>query len=470
MKTIQKVLSLVLALMLLIPAAYVAGEGTNPSVTAKVIKISKDGTISLDLDEAAFAAAGIHINDIVTVTLNGRKLDMPMKNSYDYSQYRQPFIMITKEYGTELATRFGSFLSDLGFATQVEDGDGYKWVWAEGTTEPETVLIELKEAGGYKPVEQKVGILTLLNLSNDALAAYVKLSCFAASSLINSGVATLNSGAPEYLPCDTVKVVSYDTLNTLLLGLNSGEVNCALVSECVADYICNENDSFIKQVEYSDEEDLGYLNNLMYRTITNDYALMFYQDKAEMKDEINAVLKEMKEDGTLDILIQTYIANATNEATNHKVEFEQFDGAETIRFIVTGDMPPMDYVTVDETPTGFSTAVLAEIGKRLQKNVQVIVGENLTRALELQNGHADAAFWTRSKVSIEEWTNSFDPTALDEQEKIAKLGVARKRFSVVVSTMTDEMMLATFISDIPENLLTTDPYYSDPMVLIYRVK
>ncbi len=468
MKSIQKVLALVLALMILIPAACAAGEGSSVSVTAGVTKIDAEGTVFLDLTRDTLAEAGIHVNDIVTVTMNGKQLEMPVCDTYEFPFYRKPFVVVLDDHA-ELFTRFGSFLTELGFATQVVDGNSYKWEWAEGTAEPETVLIELKEAGGYKPAVQNLGMLSLLNLSEDALDSYVKLANFATSTLITTGKAALNPGAPEYLPCDMLNIRSYDTLNALMLALNSGEVSCALVSECVADYICSQYDMFVKQVEYCKEEDLGYLNNLMYNTLSNDYAIMLTGDKAELRDKINTVLKEMKEDGTLSSLIQDYIADGTGSGTNQRVEFEQFDGAETIRFIVTGDLPPMDYVQEDGTPAGFSTAVLAEIGKRTKCNIEVMVGENLSRAMALEVGQADAAFWTRSKVSVAEWMDNFNPLELAIKEKTMQLGVTKKRFSVVMTIMTDEYTTATLVSDIPDGILTTDPYYSDPMVLIFSV-
>ena len=74
--------------------------------------------------------------------------------------------------------------------------------------------------------------------------------------------------------------------------------------------------------------------------------------------EIGGIIDE--KNGTLDSLIQQYIYSADgSDAT--PVEFAHFDGAETIRFAVTGDVPPIDYIDPSGTPAGFNTAVLSEM-------------------------------------------------------------------------------------------------------------
>ena len=54
------------------------------------------------------------------------------------------------------------------------------------------------------------------------------------------------------------------------------------------------------------------------------------------------------------------------------IPFETFEGAETIRVAVTGDLPPIDYVAADGKAAGFNTALLAEIAKRLKDSITLI--------------------------------------------------------------------------------------------------
>ena len=56
-------------------------------------------------------------------------------------------------------------------------------------------------------------------------------------------------------------------------------------------------------------------------------------------------------------------------------------------------MPPVDFIAEDGTPAGYSTAVLAEIGKRLHVNVQLIQVSAAARTSALVSGRADVVFW-----------------------------------------------------------------------------
>ncbi len=102
----------------------------------------------------------------------------------------------------------------------------------------------------------------------------------------------------------------------------------------------------------------------------------------------------MKNDGTLDNLKKIYITDLKADTELKAVEFEKIDGADTLTVAVTGDLSPFDYVSADGKAAGFNTAVLAELGKRLQKNINIIQIESGARAATLTSKKADMVFWT----------------------------------------------------------------------------
>ena len=75
------------------------------------------------------------------------------------------------------------------------------------------------------------------------------------------------------------------------------------------------------------------------------------------------------------------------------MEFETFEGAETIRVAVTGDLPPLDYISEDGSPAGYNTALIAELGKRMRINIDILNIESSSRTLSLITGVADVIFW-----------------------------------------------------------------------------
>ena len=106
----------------------------------------------------------------------------------------------------------------------------------------------------------------------------------------------------------------------------------------------------------------------------------------------------MKADGTLEELVRVHITEAARSGKPEAVNFEAFDG-EPIRVAVTGSLPPMDYVAEDGSFAGFNTAILAEIGKRLEKNIELVQTDSVGRALSLAQGKVDVVFWTRGVPS-----------------------------------------------------------------------
>ena len=74
--------------------------------------------------------------------------------------------------------------------------------------------------------------------------------------------------------------------------------------------------------------------------------------------------------------------------------------ADTIKVAVTGDMPPVDYVNEAGMAAGYNTAVIAEIGKRLKKNIEILSIEAGARSEALTSGRADVIFWYRTTQGL----------------------------------------------------------------------
>lgn len=169
----------------------------------------------------------------------------------------------------------------------------------------------------------------------------------------------------------------FGSLTEMLLALDSGLIDGACVPEFTGKYLLARNDDLrAGMFEFSN--------------VKESYYMGFYQN-AELRDRVNDVLADMKADGTLYSLEKAYLKDLSIEPEPAK--FETFDGAETIKVAVTGDLPPIDYVAADGTPAGFNTALLAEIGKRLKINIELINIESSARTISLTSRVADVIFW-----------------------------------------------------------------------------
>ena len=148
----KKLLSLVLALMLATFTVSACAGGVDADVT----EIQKYGNMVLSLKGSELLEAGFAYGDIVTVTINGNRYDMPIGSNFaDVDQGSMICRVVIKPDLNEdmilLAINMGDLATASGIATKEKtEGDpGYIWHLNEGVAEPARVHIEMKEQGGY---------------------------------------------------------------------------------------------------------------------------------------------------------------------------------------------------------------------------------------------------------------------------------------------------------------------------------
>ena len=172
----------------------------------------------------------------------------------------------------------------------------------------------------------------------------------------------------------------YDNLKTMQMGIDSGNVEQISVYKCVANYLVAGNDKY----EFVPDNALEKIN----------YSFCFgvRKDDTQLKADLDAAIDAMKSDGTLDKLVAEYITNVKPDNIP-TVELPKLDGAATIKVGITGDLPPLDFVTADGKPAGFNTAMLAEVSKRINRNVEVVDIDSGARAAALTANLIDVVFW-----------------------------------------------------------------------------
>ncbi|MBE8953933.1 MAG: transporter substrate-binding domain-containing protein, partial [Quinella sp. 1Q7] len=150
-------------------------------------------------------------------------------------------------------------------------------------------------------------------------------------------------------------ITFYDSLKLMQMGIESGSVEQISVYTCVGNYITALND------KYEVVKDTSLMK------LSDSFCFAVRKDDTQLKADLDKVIIDMKTDGTLDKLVAEYITNVKPDDIP-TVEIPMIDGAETIKVGVTGDLPPLDLILADGSPAGFNTAMLAEIGKRLNRN------------------------------------------------------------------------------------------------------
>lgn len=210
-------------------------------------------------------------------------------------------------------------------------------------------------------------------------------------------------------------ITYYENLNSMQMGLESTSIQELSTYQCVADYLMAKNDKFT-QTEFRKSK------------LEDGFCCALREDDKALLEEFNAAIKGMKDDGTLDKLVQEYIKNVKAGEEPPAVPLETVEGRPALKVAVTGDLPPIDLVLANGKPAGFNTAVLAEIGKRLKRNIEIVQVDSGARAAALSSKKVDAIFWA------------------------------------VIPEDTFKIRPADF--DCPQGVKTTVPYYKDEIVHI----
>lgn len=227
----------------------------------------------------------------------------------------------------------------------------------------------------------KVGILTHLNADEESLGE------------ILTNIEAETSG--KY-PVNRPKF--FDSLKLMQMGIESSTVEELSLYKSVADYIVATNDKF----EIVRHDALNKIEHL--------FCFAVRKEDSQLKADLDKVIDEMKADGSLDKLINDYITNV-DKTNPPKVEIPTIDGADTIKVGITGDLPPLDLILPDNSPAGFNTALLAEVAKRLGKNIEVVQIESGARAAALNSNIIDVVFW-----AVVPFGNDKIPADIDKPE------------------------------------------------------
>lgn len=173
----------------------------------------------------------------------------------------------------------------------------------------------------------------------------------------------------------------YDKLTSMQLGLEAGNIDEMSLYTSVASYLIGRNDKM------SVVERPGL-------KLQDSFCLGIRKEDVELKNELDKAIESMKADGTLNLLVRTYIKDLTPGEEPPKVAMPKIDGAPVLKIAITGDLPPLDLVLADGQPAGFNTAVLDELAKRLNRNIEIVQVDSAARAAALVSKKVDVVFWT----------------------------------------------------------------------------
>ncbi len=288
---------------------------------------------------------------------------------------------------------------------------------------------------------------------------------------------------------DSIDVKMFDSLTSMTMALQSGDIDCMSLYDSVANYICAKNsDLEVEETFNYDYDELAYeddsIFNLTKGVSSDEFTFMMLEGNESLRDEFDSAIADIKKDGTLTKLTKEFITKADfSTDAPASPEFESFDGADTIKVGVTGDLPPFDYMTEAGEPEGFNKAILTEIGKRIGKNIELVSIDAGSRALALSSGQIDVVFWTRSQArrsNRSEKSNDASVEAprtnLTHEEEVARLvenGATHEQAEIITKSkeLSIEVMgKGTDLNslDTPDGTINTDYFYAAPIVHVKK--
>ena len=231
----------------------------------------------------------------------------------------------------------------------------------------------------------------------------------------------------------------------------------------MAEYICAQNENLVNYVQYDTTSDRSAFVGEVLDRFSNGFSFMMLEENEALRDEFDVAIGAMKEDGTLQQLIDEHITKVINGEEPQVIVPDQIEGAETITVAVTGSLPPMDYIAPDGTVAGFNTALLAEIGQRTGKNIEIVVVDSLGRVAALASGTVDAVFWTRTSSNAQ---GSAAATEAEHQTYLSKMYATMTVEEIaLINEMNEFIDFKSYgATDMPDGTIVTESYFSDVLV------
>ncbi len=195
----------------------------------------------------------------------------------------------------------------------------------------------------------------------------------------------------EYLAISGVDILTtavfVPTYSELVAALQSERADYALFPTSTAQFFLNACPEFIMQPVPN------FKANFQMLLRSKDEALLL---------AINEAIVALKEDGTIAEL-QNKFVYSFDEATAIGVkETKKIDGADTIYVGVSGEQPPLDYVTADGLPAGYNVELVAAIAEKIGKNIVFVIIPSQAKYSALASERIDVFFWHTDLAALPE--------------------------------------------------------------------
>lgn len=189
-----------------------------------------------------------------------------------------------------------------------------------------------------------------------------------------------------FIGAEPKEVIPMNRRSDLLAAILAGKIDATASPRIVTEYYARRN----KNLKIIEQPKIFEVNIVM----------AVRSEDAIFKAGLDSAITILKENGTLKTLDDKWVTNlpATNEPAFE--EMAKIEGAKTVYVGVSGDFAPLDYIASDGRPAGYNVALLAEIGKILKVNFEIVSIETQAKFMALESKRIDAVFFHWSGKQI----------------------------------------------------------------------
>jgi len=112
----------------------------------------------------------------------------------------------------------------------------------------------------------------------------------------------------------------------------------------------------------------------------------------QLRNDLDKAITELQENGVLKALEEQWITNLPISTEPSNTEIAKINSTKTVYVGVSGDFAPIDYIAANGRPAGFNVALLSEIGKILNINIEFVSIASQARFLALSSKKLDVIF------------------------------------------------------------------------------
>lgn len=196
---------------------------------------------------------------------------------------------------------------------------------------------------------------------------------------------------------DALSYNSYDGMSDAFYALATQEIDCLLVPGFVASYL-TLRDAALGMVPSSN-------------TQPREVCMVLDHERSALRDELDTALLALREDGTLDALHEEWITNLYPFTVLEGEALPTIAGAPTYRVGLSGELEPLDYISLDNLAGGYSANLLLALSTRMGVNFEPVYTPPKSGFAPLLNGEVDLLFAVVDADPLQQALSSFYPAA-----------------------------------------------------------